>query len=297
MLDLINSVEVDPAQRTPELIRGGLDALWAMWNGDLPDVGVANRTIPGPAGDIPVRVYTPGDVDGATPIIVFLHGGGFVVGTLDSHDATARRLCEASGTVVMSVDYRLAPEHPFPAGPDDCWAALSWAAEHGAEIGGDPARLAVAGDSAGANLAAVTALRARDEGLTALKAQALVYPCFDWKCESASQHENANGYLLTRDTMQWFYELYAPDVASPYSDPRVADDLSGSVPALVITAEFDPLRDEGEDYAAMLGKAGVAVEHTRYDGMIHGFFSMFAVTPRAQEAVDEVAAFLRSALF
>jgi acetyl esterase len=290
LLDQLNAVEIDMAQLTPEALRGGLDALWASWAGDPPAVEANDCRIPGAAGEIPVRIYHPGGEPVAT--IVFFHGGGFTIGTLDAYDATCRYLCDRTASVVVSVDYRLAPEHPFPAGPDDCYAALVWTADHAAEIGGDASRLVVVGDSGGGNLAAVTALRARDLGTPRLAAQVLVYPCFDWTCSTRSQEENAKGYLLTRDQMLWFYGHYAPDRTSPYADPRLAADLSGSAPALVITAEYDPLRDEGEEYAALLEKAGVPVVTSRYDGMIHGFLSMFAITPRAAEAHTEIAHFL-----
>jgi acetyl esterase len=258
---------------------------------------VADIEVPGPAGPIPVRVYVPlGDVP--FPVLVYFHGGGWVIGNLDSHDIPLRALANRAGAVIASVDYRLAPEHPFPAAPEDCYAATEWVASNIAEYGGDPSRLAVGGDSAGGNLAAVVAQMARDRGGPAIGFQLLVYPAVDASMSSASIAENGEGYLLTKGWMDWFYGHYLTrpeDADDPLASPVRTEDLTGLPPALVITAEFDPLRDEGEAYADALRRAGVAATATRYDGMIHGFFSMGAAISRSSDAIDEAAAALRAA--
>jgi acetyl esterase len=255
-----------------------------------PAVGaVRSETI---AGSVPVRVYSP-DAPLPVPTIVFFHGGGFVMGDLDTHDAIARRLCNDVSAVVVSVDYRLAPEHPFPAGVDDANAAVHWVAAHVTDFGGDPARVAVAGDSAGANLAAVAAQLATADGIP-LAAQLLVYPPTDAGGEYASITENADGYFLTRADMEWFFAHYlgmdlddprATELAvNPLVAPLRAPSLAGLPPAIVATGEFDPLRDEGDAYAAALAAAGVPVEHRQFAGLIHGFWGMGAVSAAAEEA-------------
>ncbi len=263
----------------------------------VPLAKVANRTIPGNGGPIPVRVYTPEGSD-PFPLLVYYHGGGWVIGNLDTHDSVCRELAHGTECVVVSVDYRLAPEHRFPAAADDCYTALQWVAAHAAEIGGDPKRIAVAGDSAGGNLACVTALKARDKGAPALVFQLPVYPVTDYSCDTPSYHENATGYLLEADAMAWFWGHYLgreSDGESSYASPLRADDLRGLPPALVITAEFDPLRDEGEAYAKRLTDAGVPTRLRRFDGMIHGFFGMSAIMDQAKTAVAESCAALREA--
>jgi acetyl esterase len=261
---------------------------------------VEDRTIAGPDGnDIPIRIYWPSDDGEPRPVVVFFHGGGWVIGGIDSHDGTVRSLTNLSGAIFVSIEYRLAPEARFPAAPEDCYAATVWAAENAAGFGGDASRLAVAGDSAGANLAAVVPIMARDRGGPALAFQLLVYPCTDMAPERwASMTDNATGYFLTADGMRWFYDHYADpaDRLHPHAAPIRADDLHGLPPALVITAEFDPLRDEGEAYAARLADAGVPTDARRYDGQIHGFFSMTEVIDRAREAQADAAKALRSAL-
>ncbi len=267
-----------------------------------PAVAVVDRTIPGHDGgaEIPVRIYTP-DGDGGPagwPVVVMYHGGGFIAGSPDSHDGGARELCAQAEAIVVSVDYRLAPEHKFPAAAEDCHAALRWAAAHARELGGDPTRLAITGDSAGGNLAAAVALMNRDRGGPPIALQALVYPVIDPACDSPSAVANREGYLLTTASMQWMWSEYvngADDHANPYAAPVAAASLAGLPPALIITAEFDPLRDEGEAYGRALAAAGVPVTISRYDGMIHGFASCFDITPRARDAAGEVAEALRSA--
>jgi len=264
---------------------------------DVPLGGIANRTIPGPDGAIPVRVYTP-EGRAPFPVLVYFHGGGWVLGGLDTHDGICRQLAHGAGAVVMSVDYRLAPEHPYPAAPADCYAAVAWTAAHGAEIGADPKRIAIGGDSAGGNLTCVTALQARDKGGPPLRYQLIIYPVTNDSLDTPSYHENATGYLLETADMEWFWGHYlakAADGAESYASPLRARDLRGLPPALVITAEFDPLRDEGEAYAKRLQEAGVPVRLRRFDGMIHGFFGMGAVLDQAKTAVAESCAALRDA--
>jgi acetyl esterase len=258
---------------------------------------VEDRRIPGPAGEIPVRIYTP-EGSGPFPLIAFFHGGGFVLCSLETHDELCRAMCRDAGAVVVSVDYRLAPEAKYPAAADDCYAATAWCAAHAAELGADAARLVVAGDSAGGNLAAVTALRARDLGAPRIRHQVLIYPATHCDFDTPSYRENAQGYFLTADAMRWFWAHYLENPAQasePYACPAHAADLKGLPPATVITAEYDPLRDEGEDYAAQLRAAGVPVLLKRYDGMIHGFVSMGDVFDDARAAQRLIAEQLRAA--
>lgn len=260
--------------------------------------GVCERLIDGPGGNLRIRLYAPLG-SGPFPLLVFFHGSGFVLCSLDTHDGMCRNLCAGAGCVVASVDYRLAPEHKFPAGVEDCLNATRWAAAHAAEFGADPARVAICGDSAGTNMAAVTALRVRDEGGPKLCGQLLLYPVTDYHTPGTPSYaENAEGYGLTRDTMKWFWAHYLRDEsegAHPHAAPLRAADLSGLPPALVITAEYDPLRDEGELYAAKLRAAGVPATLTRYDGVNHGFMFWVGVVDKAGAAMNEACAWLRGA--
>jgi acetyl esterase len=260
---------------------------------------VVNRDMQGSGGSLGLRIYTPLG-EGPFPLMVFFHGSGFVVCSLDTHDPMCRNLCAGTGCVVVSVDYRLAPEYKFPAAPDDCLAATRWAAANAAALGADPGRVLVAGDSAGANLAAVTALRVRDEGGPRLSCQLLIYPVTDYyEPGTPSMSENAEGYGLTRAGMIWFWDHYLADPSHgdhPHASPFRAADLSGLPPALVVTAEFDPLRDEGEYYADRLRQAGVPTEMKRWDGMNHGFFFWPGVVDRASDAMDEACDWVRSVL-
>lgn len=263
---------------------------------------VTDTTAPGPGGDIPIRVYVPhgpGEEQAPLPTLVYYHGGGWVIGDIDSHDAVCRALANRSGAVVASVHYRLAPEHRFPAAVDDAYAAAVWAAEKIGDFGGDGSRLAVGGDSAGGNLAAVVAQLARTRGGPDLRFQLLVYPAVDRHDDSPSMRENALGPLLSRGWMEWFYGWYQAgpdDGLDPRMSPARTEDLSGLPPAMVITAEFDPLRDQGAAYAGRLTEAGVATEHVPCDGMIHGFFQMVGALDPARETLDRAAAAVRTAL-
>ncbi|MFJ8236200.1 alpha/beta hydrolase [Ureibacillus sp. NPDC094379] len=259
---------------------------------------VENRAIPGPGGEIPVRIYTP-EGEGPFPSLVFYHGGGWVIGDLDTVDVPCRLLANRANCVVVSVDYRLAPEHKFPAAADDAYAAAKWVVENGPSIKVDSSRVAVGGDSAGGNLAAVVSLMARDKNEIDLAYQLLIYPVTNHSYETVSYSDNADGYLLTKESMIWFWNHYlrdAQDGENPYASPLQAEDLSGLPPALVITAEFDPLRDEGEAYAQRLKEAGVSVEETRYNGMIHGFFWMPGALDQGMKAVNQAADALKRAL-
>ncbi len=257
---------------------------------------VADHKVPGPLGDIPVRVYTP-EGAGAKPAIVWFHGGGWVIGSVDGSDGSVRGLANATGCVMVSVDYRLAPEAKFPGPAEECFTATKWVAEHASMLGVDASRIAVGGDSAGGNLAAAVAQMAKARGGPALGFQLLVYPVTDFAFDTPSYTENAEGLLLTQEGMRWFWDHYLAtpeDGANPMASPARATDFSGLPPAHVITAEFDPLRDEGEAYAAKLRAAGVNATCTRYDGMIHGFFGMTGAVDKAREAVAESAQRVRS---
>ena len=280
---------------------------------------IEEQAIPGPAGELPVRIYRPNsavgpspdsnsgsvpdpspgpDLDaGALPALVYFHGGGHVIGNLDTHDAVARNLCNGAGCVVMSVDYRLAPEDKFPAAAEDALAAVRWCAEHGSGIGVDPLRMAVGGDSAGGNLAAVAALMARAAGGPAIRLQVLVYPVVDYGCDTESYRTYADGYgMLDAQSMRWFRDHYLRGEADRLdwqAAPLRAADLSGLPPTLVLTAQCDVLRDEGEAYADRLHAAGVEVEYHECRGMIHGFFTMAPMIDgavRAQKLVCEAMA-------
>ncbi len=258
---------------------------------------VENRTIPGPAGEIPVRIYTP-EGHGPFPVLVFFHGGGWVICTLDTHDNQCRSLTNGAGCIVVSVDYRLAPEHKFPAAPLDCYAATKWVAEHATEINGDASRLAVGGDSAGGNLTAVVAQMARDQGGPRLVFQLMIYPATDFTAQNVSKKDNSTGYGLTTNDMDWFKNHYLSgkeDEINPLASPMLATNLHALPPALVVTAEYDPLRDEGELYGQRLQEAGTPVTIRRYPGMIHGFFGMAQIMDQAKKAVHESSQSLREA--
>ena len=262
-----------------------------------PVAKIEDLSIAGGAGDLPVRVYTP-EGDGPFPALVWFHGGGWVLGDLDGADPSCCSLANAAGCVVVSVDYRLAPEAKFPAPADDCFSATAWVAANAGLLGVDAGRIAVGGDSAGGNLAAAVCQMARDRGGPALIHQLLVYPVTDRDFTTVSHRENAEGYLLTGESMQWFWDHYLNDdseAGNAYAAPLQAKDFSRLPSATVITAEFDPLRDEGEAYAARLSAAGVDTSCTRYDGMIHGFFTMANALEDGQRAVQQAGSSLRTA--
>lgn len=271
-----------------------------LWRGKRPEVArVEDRSIQTPDVDVPVRLYTP-EGDGPFPILVFFHGSGFVICDIDTHDGLCRDLCRHSGCVVVSVDYRLSPEHKFPAAVDDCYAVTRWAAEHAAEITGDAHTVFVAGDSAGGNMAAVTSLRIRDEGGPTLTGQVLIYPVTDYHTPpTASYLENAHAKRLTRKRMIWFWRQYLSESAEaedPYVSPLRASRFDGLPPALVVTAECDPLRDEGECYAARLEAAGVPTQSSRYEGLYHGFLGLEGPTADHQRGVAEIAAWIEKTI-
>lgn len=258
--------------------------------------GVADRTIPGPAGEIPVRVYTP-QGDGPFPVIVYFHGGGFVVGDLDTQDMITRGLAAGAGSVVVSVDYRLAPEHRFPAAPEDCWEALSWAASHAAEINGAPDKLAVAGDSAGGVLASVMAIQSVQQGGPRLSAVLNWYgPCNLPVPEGGTMTEFENGPLLRADDVRYFHDLYVASAAQDEdfrASPIKAKSHAGLPPHFIASAECDPIRDAVESYAPVLRGAGVEVKARRYPGMVHGFVSWLGFLPGAQAAMSDACDFLK----
>lgn len=259
---------------------------------------IVERSIDGPGGPMKLRVYTPAG-RGPFPLMMFFHGSGFVLCSLDTHDGMCRNLAAGIGCVVVSVDYRLAPEHKFPKGPDDCLAATRWAAANAALLGVDPARIMVAGDSAGGNMAAVTALRVRDEGGPRLCGQMLLYPVTDYHTPGTPSYaENADGYGLTRATMEWFWAHYltsAVEAENPHASPLRAPDLTGLPPAYVTSAEYDPLRDEAERYGMRLRAAEVPTEITRFPGMNHGFLFWVGIVGGADRAMAEACAWARQA--
>jgi acetyl esterase/lipase len=274
----------------------------------LPDLRIENRNVGhGDVTDVPVRIYWPAgssvEERGNLPIVVFYHGGGFALGDLDTHDPVARAHAVGADAIVVSVDYRLAPEHPFPAGLDESWAALQWTAEHAAELGGDPTRIAVAGDSAGGNLAAVIAQRARDEGGPALVFQLLWYPSITADLSLPSYTENANAPILDRDVIDAFLSWYVPglDISDPKTLPATlapcnASDFSGLAPAFISSAEHDPLRDDAALYAGLLNDAGVPAELSNEGTLVHGYVSFALIIPAAAEATNRGLAALKAAL-
>jgi acetyl esterase len=274
---------------------------------------VRELRVPGPAGELPARLYRPrrpeelgpgeqGPADGGAgerlPVLVYFYGGGWSLGTLDTSDAVCRMLANAAGCITVSMGYRLAPEHKFPAAVEDCYAGTAWVAEHAAELGADPARLAVGGDSSGGNLAAAVALLARDRGRPALVHQLLVYPNTDYRADTPSMQAVTDQHFFNPTAVRWYWGMYLAspqDGSSPLASPLRSGDLSGLPPATVITAEYDPLRDEGELYASRLEQAGVPATVIRYDGMMHGFFTMVGILDTARSAVAAAASRLRSA--
>jgi acetyl esterase len=295
LIDMAGTIPVPPSDGlSPESARDRLDGLVE----DLPVEDVAeihDYDIPGPDRTdrtIPVRLYEP-DAQPPYPMLVYFHGGGFTVGSLDSHENICAALTNRADCLTISVDYRLAPEHPFPAAIDDAYAALQWVDEFADQLNGDRERIAVAGDSAGGTISAASALLVRDQGGPDLVHQGLIYPgtAAHGIHEFDSYEENAEGYFLEMDTIEWYYDNYLPSPAqarNAYAAPLLANDLSELPPATVITAGFDPIRDEGIAYADRLEEADVEVSHVHYEDMIHAFVSLYEMIPRGEEALDEL---------
>lgn len=263
-------------------------------------VGVRDLVVPGPAGEIAARHYTPVNTELLEPLLVFFHGGGFVVGDLETHDAACRLLCRDAGVHVLSIDYRLAPEHPAPAAIADCYTAYRWARDHAAELGADPDRVAVGGDSAGGNLATVVSQLACADGVRAPDFQLLLYPVTNFDGDTRSKTLFADGFFLTKADMDWFRVNYLSGSDIGTADPRVspllAEDLAGLPPALVVTGGFDPLRDEGTQYAEALAAAGVATDHRYFPSLVHGFANFFPLGGGSAVAMSEIASALRAHL-
>jgi acetyl esterase len=288
-------------QVTPTEAREGISALAEAADAkDVPIGHIENGTLPGPAAALPYRSYTP--IDAAPeplPALVYFHGGGFVIGNLDTHDGLCRQLANASGCSVISIDYRLAPEHKFPAAVEDAYAAARWVAEHARELGIDPGRIAIGGDSAGANLAAVVCQLAKQRGGPKLALQLLLYPATESGVDTPSRVALAEGYLLEKKSIEWFFQQYVEpgtDPIDPRLSPLLAPDLSGLPPAHIHTAEFDPLVDEGKAYADKLAAAGVEVAYTCHTGMIHHFFCLAGAIPYARTAIANAGAAIKQAL-
>ena len=299
IVDMMEAAPGPPAHMVPiDQARAGHDRESEIMGGPGEEVAeVRDITVPGPGGGIPVRVYRPAG-GGPLPLVAYAHGGGWVLGTLDGFDPVCRALANASGAVIASIGYRLAPEHPFPAGLDDVRAAVRWVAANARELDGDPDRVAIAGDSAGGNLATVTARRLRDEGDASLRFQALVYPVCDSALNTPSYRAAGDGFGLTALGMKRYWDLYldGADGRRPDASPLQAEDLSGLPPAFILTVRDDVLRDEGEAYAHALEAAGVPVTLRRYDGAVHGFFRWMAKSRLSRRAVAEVGAALREGL-
>lgn len=301
---LLDQMAANPAPKLWELPVADGRALYVAMSQMLEPQGVPigkveNLTVPGPGGQIPIRVYTPMGGGTVQPAIIFYHGGGWVIGSLETHDALCRQLANAAGCKVVAVDYRLAPEHKAPAAFDDAFAAAQWIESNAAELEIDANSLAVAGDSAGGNLAAAVALAAKQKGAPKLSFQLLIYPTLQMRADTQSMKQHAEGYFLEKKTMDWFYDQYLAadsDLNDPRLSPLAATDLAGLPRAYIVTAGYDPLRDEGKAYAEKLNRAGVAAVHVNYDGMIHGFFNMTAAVPAAKQAIADAAAALKEAM-
>jgi len=268
-----------------EVLRRNTQGRVALAGKIEPLAAIENRFIPGPTSDLPIRIYRPATNSQRT--IVYFHGGGWVLNFLDIYDASLSRLANQSNATIVSVNYQKAPEHPYPTPFDDCYSTLKWVISHKNELA-LPSEIGVAGDSAGANLAAAVALKARDHQIE-LSFQFLIYPCLDRNFSTDSYRANATGYGLSTQAMQWFWEQYLQGNAhndDPYAAPQRAQSFAGLAPAIIITAQYDPLLSDGENYLAALQNAGVSVSYRKFDGMIHGFFTNLAVTPTASTAID-----------
>ncbi len=280
-----------------EVVRQGYIAARAFLSKKPEVANVEDRAIPGPAGDIPVRVYTPAG-EAPHPVLVYYHGGGWVIGDLETSEGISRAFANAAACIVVSVGYRLAPEHKYPAAVDDAFAALNWVAEHAAELGGDAKRIAVFGESAGANLSAIVAQLAKEAGGPTLAYQVLAYPVTNMAFDTESYQTNGDAYYLTEESMRWFWGLYLNDEsegADPKASPLLREDVSGLPPGIVLTPEFDPLRDEGEAYGKRLQEAGGDFEIWRAEGMIHDFLGMTNILPEAKSAIERLAGNIKTA--
>jgi len=300
IIDMLNSATNEPPSDTAERVAGARAGYggWYGMNGPGPEISEVRdiQMLRDEGPPIPARVYKPTENDDA-PIVVFFHGGGMVVGSVEVFDGVCRQLADASSAVVVSVEYRLAPEDPYPAASDDAWDALWWVSEHAADLGGSADKLIVFGDSAGGNLAALCALRARDTGVPALRLQMLVYPVTDWAGTFPSMEENGTGNFLTKETMQWFRANYLGNDEALWTDPTVSPvyaDVAEVCPAWIITASHDPLRDEGIAYAEKLRDAGVEVAHTNVEGIFHAFFGQTNLFELAATALNDAAKAIRA---
>jgi acetyl esterase len=302
LLDLIEQSGIPPTFKlSPEEARSFYRERRRFTQPDAPSLDlVRDLSAEGPCGPIRLRLYRPAPAAaGALPVLVYFHGGGWVIGDLDTHDVLCRQLAIGSGCAVVSVDYRMGPEHRFPAAVDDCFAATRWVAQNAATLGIDASRIAVGGDSAGGNLAAVVAIAARDAGDPAIAWQLLIYPATDQRRIAPSHTTNAQGYLLTADSMRWYHDHYIDDVAHDLdwrASPLLCEDLSGLPHSLVLTAGYDPLRDEGIQYAQRLTEAGSRATHVSFERQIHGFVPMGRAIDEANEAVALCAAALKRGL-
>ncbi len=282
--------------------RSGLVALYTtLGRSESLHLSIRDCKIPGASEELPARVYTPtraGNDNDPLPLLLFIHGGGWGIGNIEAYDSTCKALAHSARCIVVAIEYRLAPEHKFPAAPDDCYAAACWLADHAEMLGGDPRRIAIGGDSAGGNLTAAVTLMARERSGPRFCCQLLIYPATQYDARTPSMAEYADGYLLTRDAIEWFWNHYLPDEEAgrnPIASPLLANTLSDLPPAIVVTAECDLLRDEGELYAQRLRDAGIAVNLKRYQGMIHGFISFDAVLDVADQAMLDIGNALRAA--
>jgi len=290
IMNMLTSREMPPLEMiSPQAYRAAMKMPAEHWPVPEPVAHVRNTSIVGPGGDIPVRIYRP-EAPGPLPLLVYFHGGGFVIGDLDTHDNLGRAFCNALQAVVVSVDYRLAPEHKFPAAVEDAYAAACWAAVQAKELGGDAARLIIGGDSAGGNLAAVVCQLAKARGAPAIAHQMLIYPMCDMDLERASYRRLGKGYFLETEMVQWFWDHYlegAAEAPDARAFPLRSEDLTALPPATVVTGEYDPLKDEGEAYARRLEAAGVPVSYREYAGVIHGFMSFIGGAEPADRAFAE----------
>ena len=303
ILDLIKQAGRPPyREQTLAEARAGYQVMVNLMDpNEEPIHRTQERTIPGPAGEIPARVYWPREAEAGETlgVFIYLHGGGFVIGDLDTHDPLCRRLCNRGDCIVVSVDYRLAPEHPFPASGEDCIAAMNWCAANTAVLGGDANRLAIGGDSAGGNLSAVCARAARDAGGPDLRLQLLIYPALAPRRDSESHSAFGEGYVLTRDNIEWFMEQYtggSEPVNDPHFAPSIATNHGGQARAEIIVAGYDPLRDEGMAYAQALSDAGVPTNLVNYEGAVHAFMQYYGTSAACREAVEHCGAVLKEAL-